>query len=308
MANGAAEAGDRKGMTRESRDRRWFSAAVSLLAAATLAASSPAAGPTAAGATAAGPAVPLVVTTAAPLALASAAVEPPAPLQEGESVEGLQRLLSVLGYYAPDGVDGVFDGAFNEETIRALKRLQRRYGLAATGQLDAPTMHLLGDDGLAHMPRFAYTVRRGDRLSLIARRFGSRLPWIARINPRLESVHLIVEGEELIIPVDFPLPRHASAERMQVLRDRFLGSYSIDIPFMDAGALVQEQLEALRTKGFEASPDAGGVEYGITLRGRGVVLGRIEFSAGEGGEATRMDIGLLFSDDPAYGGDFLGRV
>jgi len=303
-------------MTRESRDRRWFGAAVSLLAAATLAASSPAVGPTAAGAAAARAAAPFAVTSlapfalapTAPLALASAAVEPPAPLQEGENVEGLQRLLRVLGYYAPDGVDGVFDGSFNEETARALKRLQRRYGLAATGQLDPPTLHLLGEGGLAHMPRFAYTVRRGDRLSLIARRFGSRLPWIARLNPRLASVHLIVEGEELIIPVDFPLPRHASAERMQVLRDRFLGSYRIDVPFMDADALVEEQLQALRAQGFEASPDAGGVEYGITVRGRGVVLGRLEFSAGEGGEATRMDIGLLFSDDPAYGEEVLGGM
>lgn len=270
------------------RRLRW-AAAITLLAAAGVAASFPLAGPTHA-------------RVATPFAVASAAMEALPSLQEGDNVEALQRLLSVLGYYAPDRVDGVF----NDTTIRALKKLQRAHGLAATGQLDPPTLYLLGDDSLSLMPRFAYGVRPGDRLSLIARRFGSRLPWIARLNPQLTSVHAIIAGTELLIPIDFPLPRHAAAERMQVLRDRFLGSYRVGVAFADAAALVDEQLEALRARGFEATPAGEGVEYGISLRGRGVVLGRIEFSAAEGGAATRMDIGLLFSDDPAYEEEILG--
>lgn len=293
MVKGATATGDRSGVTRAGRRRPWWGTAVTLLAATAVAASAPVTGPTAVGA------------AAGPSAVAPApVVEPLAPLRKGENVEALQRLLSVLGYYAPDRVDGVF----SEETAYALKRLQRAHGLAATGELDPPTLHLLGDDGLDRLPRFSYTVRPGDRLSLIASRFGSSLPWIARLNPHLQSVHTIAQGEELLIPIDFPLPRPAAAERMQVLRDRFLGSYLVGVPFTDATALVDEQLEALRAKGFDATLVAGGVEYGITLRGRGVVLGRMEFSAAEGGAATRMDVGLLFSDDPAYEEDLLGGM
>lgn len=153
---------------------------------------------------------------------------------------------------------------------------------------------------LEHLPRFRYVVRRGDRLSEIAGRFGSSLPWIQGANPHLVSVHTIFEGEELLIPVDFPLPDGARMERMEVLQDRFLGSYRIDRPFTDVEQLLTWQLNALREKGFDAAPDENGVERGITLRGRGVVLGKLVFtppgSAAGSDDTIQVDIGLLFSD------------
>src|SRR5690606_27063652 len=180
---------------------------------------------------------------------------------------------ATLGYYPPAQVSGVFD----EQTTGALRALQRAYGLPTTGALDAPTLRLLGEEDLHHSPRFRYVVRNGDRLAAIARRFGSKTPWIARVNPHLTSVHLLAEGDELVVPVDFPLPEGVSAGRMRVLRDRFLGSYVIEVAYADVGDTVDQQLRALQERGFEATLDAGSVEYGITVRGNGIVLGRIVF-------------------------------
>lgn len=202
----------------------------------------------------------------------------------------LQSLLGILGLY-----EGAPTGQADTATARALAQLQRQSGLPPSGELDAATLHKLGGpaERLAQMPRFRYTVRPGDTLSQIALRFRSNIAAIVRLNPAIHSVHHIVAGTELVIPVEIELPESLTVERTQVLPDRFLGSYSSAVPFTEVHRLAESLADALRATGFAVEVNNNPLD-GITLRGRGVVLGRLTFSAQQSNGRTRVDVGLLF--------------
>lgn len=168
--------------------------------------------------------------------------------------------------------------------------------LPVPGEPTLPSAVSVEQEGHDHLPRFRYVVRRGDSLSRIAQRFGSSLSWLQGANPQIVSVHTIYAGEDIVVPIEFPLPDGAAVERMEVMQDRFLGSYRIERPFTEVQQLLTWQLEALRQMGFEAGLDENGLEHGITLRGRGVVLGKLVFTAAGSEDATQVDVGLLFTD------------
>ncbi|MBO8141314.1 MAG: peptidoglycan-binding protein [Firmicutes bacterium] len=216
-----------------------------------------------------------------------------APLASVPTVEDIwqvQAVLSALGYY-----ERSLSGAFDSATREALERLQRRYGLSPTGVLDSETWALLGGPAteLERMPRFLYTVRAGDTLSSLAARFGVPIPRILRFNPSITAVDRIYAGHQLIIPVDFPVPADFRVLRIQVLPDRFLGSYFVDVSFAAADRLAEELAQRLRERGFDVTLDPARPLDGITVRNASVELGRITFSAYRSEGWTRVDVGLL---------------
>ncbi|HTH07918.1 MAG TPA: peptidoglycan-binding protein, partial [Ilumatobacteraceae bacterium] len=62
----------------------------------------------------------------------------------GESVSGIQQLLTDLGYYA-----GPIDGTYSDETVAAVKALQADLGVPQTGVIDAATLQAAYELGLS---------------------------------------------------------------------------------------------------------------------------------------------------------------
>jgi len=219
-----------------------------------------------------------------------AAVEPEATRQPNtDDLWQVQAVLAALGMY-----HGPITGVYDEPTRQALLRLQRAYRLPATGELDADTLAFLGGPAatLDRHPRFLYAVQPGDTLSELAVRFRVPMPRIVRYNPSITSVHRIYAGHQLVIPVEFPIPEHFRVLRLQVLPQRFLGSYLVNVPFAGADRLADDLAQLLREHGFEVQVEQTALD-GITVRNRAVELGRITFSPYRSEGLTRVDVGLL---------------
>ncbi len=132
----------------------------------------------------------------------------------GQDVITLQYLLDVIAEYYPDIPAVAQDGIFGGGTRQAVIAFQRRMGLAADGIVGTATWNALyrtyqgiGQNVPAPNPdpapdaggsSFAYTVRAGDTLWLLANRFGTSVDAIKRLNG-LTSDNLQI-GQVLRIP------------------------------------------------------------------------------------------------------------
>ena len=146
-------------------------------------------------------------------------VPPDAVLREGsrgQDVITLQYLLSVISEYYPDVPSVVQDGIFGSGTRQAVSAFQGRMGLVADGIVGPATWNALyrtyqgiGQNVPSPNPTpdptpgtggssFAYTVRSGDTLWLLANRFGTTVDAIKRLNG-LTSDNLQI-GQVLQIP------------------------------------------------------------------------------------------------------------
>lgn len=138
----------------------------------------------------------------------------------GQDVITLQYLLDVISEYYP-GVPAVAqDGIFGAGTKQAVMAFQSRMGLAADGIVGPATWNALyrtyqgigqnvPDPNPGPVPEpnpggssFAYTVKSGDTLWLLANRFGASVDAIKRRNG-LTSDHLQI-GQILQIPTEQP--------------------------------------------------------------------------------------------------------
>lgn len=218
-------------------------------------------------------------------------------------VRSLQRLLAVIGHFQQSPT-----GSWDEVTANALKAFQRSQDLPQTGELDEPTIAALGgsQDALDRHPRFRHVIRSGDILSALAERFGSSIPWIVRFNPSLTSIHHIAEGAEIVVPIQFPLPDSFRVERLQVLTDRFLGTYISDVSFTEVNKLEEAIAAMLERAGFNIERASTPLE-GITISGRGIVLGKLVFSAQQSNGKTRVHLALLFKKQEDLEEDFKNR-
>ena len=128
-------------------------------------------------------------------------VPPAAVLRQGsrgQDVITLQYLLDVISEYYPDIPAVAQDGIFGAGTKQAVIAFQRRMGLAADGIVGPATWSALyrtyqGIGQNVPVPNpdpapdtgsgsFAYTVRSGDTLWLLANRFGTTVDEIRRLN------------------------------------------------------------------------------------------------------------------------------
>lgn len=144
-------------------------------------------------------------------------VPPSAVLRQGargQDVITLQYLLDVISEYYPDIPAVAQDGIFGSGTKQAVIAFQRRMGLSADGIVGPATWNALyrtyqgiGQNVPTPNPdpepdtggsSFAYTVRAGDTLWLLANRFGTSVDAIKRLNG-LTSDNLQI-GQVLRIP------------------------------------------------------------------------------------------------------------
>lgn len=102
----------------------------------------------------------------------------------GPSVKLLQSLLRRIGYNP-----GAIDGVFGQQTRLAVIAFQRNNGLTADGIVGPATWALL-EGFLRGYER--YTVRPGDTLYAIARRFYTTVNAIMTANPGLNPANLII--------------------------------------------------------------------------------------------------------------------
>ena len=112
----------------------------------------------------------------------------------GPEVQMLQLALERTGF-SP----GALDGIFGTRTDAAVRAFQRANGLQADGIVGPRTLAALKPYLTGYVE---YTVKRGDTLSSIARRYGTTVQALLTANPRTNP-NLIYVGETLIIPLPF---------------------------------------------------------------------------------------------------------
>jgi g-D-glutamyl-meso-diaminopimelate peptidase len=112
----------------------------------------------------------------------------------GSDVMEVQSVLKRAGY-----TSAPVDGLFGPQTREAVVEFQRRFGFAQDGVIGSATWKvlnrfLLGND--------LYTVRRGDTLYEIARKYGTSMQALRTANPQLNPENLI-PGRRIIVPYSF---------------------------------------------------------------------------------------------------------
>ncbi|MDE5939884.1 MAG: LysM peptidoglycan-binding domain-containing protein [Lachnospiraceae bacterium] len=147
-------------------------------------------------------------------------VPPAAVLRQGargQDVITLQYLLDIISEYYPDIPAVTQDGIFGVGTKQSVTAFQRRMGLVADGIVGSATWNALyrtyqgiGQNVPNPNPNptpdtggsFAYTVRAGDTLWLLANRFGTTVDAIKRLNGLTgDSLQI---GQVLQIPSEQP--------------------------------------------------------------------------------------------------------
>lgn len=107
-----------------------------------------------------------------------------------------QSILSKLGYY-----DGKVDGVYGEKTENAVKVFQRNFGLRVDGIIGPLTKRALDKYILGYT---FYTIKRGDTIYSIARRYNSTQQLIFSANPDIDAYNL-VPGTAILIPFNYEI-------------------------------------------------------------------------------------------------------
>jgi len=151
--------------------------------------------------------------------------------QIGWDVSVLQFLLARHGFAPPR-----LNGNFGAGTKRAVRRFQRRAGLAPDGMAGPATQAALLRTRLptrrpaAARPRHRYVVRPGDTLTAIAGRYRSTVRTLAHTN-RIDPSDLLLVGTRLRVPV-VALPSPSAGARSWLIRssiDRWSAHYGVDV-------------------------------------------------------------------------------
>jgi g-D-glutamyl-meso-diaminopimelate peptidase len=109
----------------------------------------------------------------------------------GPMVELLQSLLIKLGFFS-----GPIDGIFKDSTFYAVQSFQKNFNLSPDGIVGESTWNIL----LPYINgNFNYTIKNGDTLYLLSRRFNTSINRILFANPNLDANNLPI-GKTIIIP------------------------------------------------------------------------------------------------------------
>jgi g-D-glutamyl-meso-diaminopimelate peptidase len=109
----------------------------------------------------------------------------------GSDVMEIQALLRKIGYNP-----GTIDGIFGRQTEQAVMQFQRSYGLTADGIIGPNTYRILERFLLGYN---TYTIRPGDTVYNIARRYYTTINRILTANPGITPANLSI-GQRIIVP------------------------------------------------------------------------------------------------------------
>lgn len=140
----------------------------------------------------------------------------------GWDVSVLQFLL------ARHGIGRVIDGYFGPETAAAVRRFQRRSGLATDGIAGPLTLAALRRGRSVRSESAArYVVRPGDSLTTIAQRYRTSVRSLARVN-RLDPARPLLIGRKLRVPASIRAPLAAPPTAVRGLISRTARRYGLD--------------------------------------------------------------------------------
>jgi len=143
----------------------------------------------------------------------------------GTDVMEIQALLKKIGYDP-----GIIDGIFGAGTEQAVKRYQMNNGLLADGIIGSTTWQILQPLLIGYN---TYTVREGDTLYLISRKFYTGLKRLLAANPGLNPVNLRA-GQQITVPYGIDVVDTNISYTYEIMERDILGLKK-RYPFMETG-------------------------------------------------------------------------
>jgi g-D-glutamyl-meso-diaminopimelate peptidase len=147
----------------------------------------------------------------------------------GPNVKLVQSLLSRIGYTA-----GAVDGSFGARTQEAVLRFQRAYGLTPDGVIGPASWAVLERLLLGYDE---YTVRAGDTISNIAKRYYTTTNAILTANPGVRPEALSI-GQRLTVPYGIDVV-YTDIDYTYEIMERQLRGLRARYPFLEVGVLGQ---------------------------------------------------------------------
>jgi len=144
----------------------------------------------------------------------------------------IQALLNKLGYSV-----GVVDGIYGPKTAAAVVKFQRYFGLSPTGVVNDETYKLMNRFLIGYD---TYTIRPGDTLYLIARRYYTTVASIITANPQINPNNLQV-GSEIIVPYSLEVV-YTNIDYTYDIMKKELEGLKARYPFIEVASLGRSEL------------------------------------------------------------------
>lgn len=142
---------------------------------------------------------------------------------KGSLVSLVQLALERSGYSV-----GTKDGVFGSKTEAAVRAFQSQNGLVSDGIVGKDTMSALKKYITGY---FTYTVKEGDSIYLLAKKYYSSVPLIENANPGISSQNLGI-GQRIIIPFNFSLAT-AEIPYSSLLTEFICEGLAVRYPFLN---------------------------------------------------------------------------
>ncbi|HEX2947788.1 MAG TPA: M14 family metallopeptidase [Clostridia bacterium] len=144
----------------------------------------------------------------------------------GPDVRVAQSILNRIGYNA-----GPVDGVFGNQTQQAVIAFQRNNGLTPDGVVGPATWSVLNKFLLGYD---TYTVRPGDTLYSIARKYYTTVNAIVTANPGINP-NMIAVGQQLIVPYGIDIVTLDIAPTYEIIQTQIQG-LKARYPFLQTGS------------------------------------------------------------------------
>jgi g-D-glutamyl-meso-diaminopimelate peptidase len=150
----------------------------------------------------------------------------------GSDVMEIQALLKKIGYNP-----GIIDGVFESQTLQAVMQFQRNNGLTPDGVIGANTYRVLERFRLGYD---LYTIKPGDTLYNIARRYYTTIGRITTANPGIILSNLRI-GQRITVPYGIDIVDTNINYTYEVMESDIQG-LKARYPFIETGTLGKSVL------------------------------------------------------------------